>query len=93
MLIEFIYTTKIQHKNEINKFMNNDYHNYFDISYKDYQHWCYGGYGINFNEFTCFIYSYINNYYTNNNFDFNRILGKLDIDIPIDKIYYVELIV
>ena len=43
---EFIYTTKIQHKNEFNIFMNNsDNHNWFDINYK-HQHWCSAGYFI-----------------------------------------------
>ena len=72
--------------------MNNyDYYNYFDIDGNYCQHYCYYGCYINFKKFTCYIHRNINKYYTNNKFDFNRILGKLDGDIPIDKIYYVEL--
>ena len=91
---EFIYTTKIQHNNEINIFMNKfDYHNRFSIKYKYYQHWCYCRCGIDFNKFTCWISRDINQYYINNNFDFNRILGKLGEYTSIDKIYYLELII
>ena len=66
--------------------------NKFDINDNYWQHCC-TSCDINFNTFTCFINSSINKYYTNNKFDFNRILGKLGnyCYFPIDKMYYLEI--
>ena len=65
--------------------------NGFDINSNSDHHWCDLGCGVDFYEFTCYINRYTNQYYTNSKFDFNRILGKFDEHISIDKIYYLQL--